>query len=269
MLISLVHAGGEHDAATAILRRDDFDSSDDTLRRRLEWVRAIATPGGTDVPPTPFSEAQLPEVIGTLMGMSDINRFSHVVMEDSPVRAPFGIDAIKAWALKAFGNELRVTRDLPLAPGRALSLLPPAKLPPDLAWASPNPRIAKAVARWAAAVEREGAKAISRRAREAVSGSLRSWNGERMPLDTRWVEDDVRHLAGEDQAIARLAIMLAKAPYRVTDRLVADVLASDRTEERFVRILAWASFAAARNFARIVVEKIDRANATHGNAIAA
>ena len=269
MLISLVHAGGEHDAATDILRRADFGAADDELRRRLEWVRAVATPGNEDVPPTPFSQEQLPEVIGTLMGMSDINRFSHVVMEDSPVRAPFGLDAVKAWALKAFGSELRVTRDRPLEPGRALGLLPPATLPPDLAWASPNPRVAKAVSRWAAAVEREGAKAISARAREAVTGSLRRWTGERMPLDVRWVEDDVQHLTGEDQAIARLAIVLAKAPYRVTDRMVADVLGDDSSEDRFVRILAWASFTAARNFARIVVEKIDRANAADGNAIAA
>ena len=269
MLVSLVHAGGEHDAAKDILRGNDFDAADATLRRRLEWVRAVATPGDDDIPPTPFNEGELPEVIGTLMGMSDINRFSHVVMEDSPVRAPFGIAAIKAWALRAFGNELRVTRDLSLEPGRALELLPPAKLPPDLRWATANPRIAQAVARWAAAVEREGAKAVSPRAREAVSGSLRGWNGESMPLDSRWVENDVAHLDGEDRAVARLAIVLAKAPYRVTDKLVAPVLADDESEERFIRILAWASFTAARHFARIVVGKIENAKARDRRAIAA
>ena len=50
MLISLVHAGGEHDAATDILRRADFGAADDELRRRLEWVRgsgALLVRGGS------------------------------------------------------------------------------------------------------------------------------------------------------------------------------------------------------------------------------
>ncbi len=43
MLISLVHAGGDHDAAGDILTQNGFDSSDETLRRRLQWVEAMAT----------------------------------------------------------------------------------------------------------------------------------------------------------------------------------------------------------------------------------
>ena len=119
-------------------------------------------------------------------------------------------------------------------------------------WARPNPRVADAVARWSAAVEREGARVVSSRAREAVVGSLRSWNSESMPLDSRWIENDVSHLEGEDRSIARFAIVLAKAPYRVTDQMVADVMGEDDDEERFIRIVAWSSFTAARHFARIV-----------------
>jgi hypothetical protein len=117
MLISLVHAGGDHEAANDIFVQNDFDASDETLRQRLEWVRAVATPGNDQIPDTPFTEEQLPEVIGTLMGMSDINRFSHVVMEDSPVAAPFGMQSVKAWALKMFGSELKVTRQVGDATG--------------------------------------------------------------------------------------------------------------------------------------------------------
>jgi AhpD family alkylhydroperoxidase len=269
MLISLVHAGGEHDAAGDILQRNEFDTSSEMLRRRLEWVRAIATSSDDDIPETPFTSEQLPEVIGTLMGMSDINRFSHIVMEDSPVQAPFGWQAIKAWALRAFGAELRVTRDQSLVPGRAIDLLPPALLPADMDWARPNPRVADAVARWTAAVEREGAKVISPRAREAVIGSLQSWGGERMPLDSRWIDNDVSHLEGEDRMIARLAIVLAKAPYRVTDRMVSDVLGEDSNEERFIRIVAWSSFTAARYFARIVARKVASDNRAGKRAAAA
>ncbi len=259
MLISLVHAAGDHDAANDLFVGDDFDASDDLLRRRLEWVRAIANPGtpncADEIPATPFTAEQLPEVIGTLMGMSDINRFSHVVMDDSPVPAPFGLRTVKAWALRMFGRELEVTRRVPLVPGRALGLLPPAELPDDLQWAEPNPRVADAIARWTAAVEREGAKVIPVRVREVVNANLAGWRGEQMPLDGSWIDAAIEGLTGEERAIARLAIVIARASYRVTDRMVTDVMGEARDEQRLIRILAWSSFTAARHFARLVAER--------------
>jgi hypothetical protein len=48
--------------------------------------------------------------------------------------------------------------------------------------------------------------------------------------------------------------VLAKAPYQVDERLVEDVLSEDRGEERFIRILAWASFSGARRFAQRIAE---------------
>lgn len=269
MLISLVHAGGDHETASDIFAQDDFDASDEILRRRLDWTRAIATPRDGQIPETPFTEEQMPEIIGTLMGMSDINRFSHVVMEDSPVASPFGIRSVKAWALRMFGSELKVTRQLPLVPGRALGLLPPAELPDDMRWATPNPRVADAVSRWTAAVEREGAKVISPKAKKAIADSLSRWNGEQMPIDSRWIDDDVAVLSGEDEAIGRLAIVLAKASYRITGKMVVDVLGEDRDEERFIRILAWSSFMAARRFAQIVAQRVaDRSSPTFRTAAA-
>lgn len=263
MLISLVHAGGDHEAANDILAKKGVDTSNETLRRRLEWVRAVSGQYDGETPDTPFTAEQLPEVIGTLMAMSDINRFSHVVMEDSPVTAPFGLQSAKAWALRMFGSELEVTRRLPLVPGRALGLLPPADLPGDMQWAKSNPRVADAVSRWTAAVEREGAKVIAPRVRALVTDSLRNWQLENMPLDGRWIDQAAGELNGEDRAIARLAIVLAKASYRVTDKMVADVLGENRDEERFIRILAWCSFTAARRFAGIVSQRIrDNASRT-------
>ena len=52
----------------------------------------------------------------------------------------------------------------------------------------------------------------------------------------------------------RLAVVLAKAPYRVTDSMVRDVL-GERDAERFLRILAWSSYAAARRFASLVAAR--------------
>jgi AhpD family alkylhydroperoxidase len=258
MLISLVHAAGDHEAAGDIFEQSGFDTSADLMRRRLEWLRSVATGCVDEVSETPFSEEQLPEVIGTLMGMTDINRYSHVVMEDSPVGTPFGLRAIKAWALRVFGLELRATRALALVPGRALDLLPPAELPEDMRWAESNPRVAAAVARWVATVDQEGAKAVPPEARRAVLDVLGRWNGEEMPLDGRWIDDDIRGLDGPAASIAKLAVVLAKAPYRVTEKMVEDVLGEERDAARFVRILAWSSAAAARRFATLVAQRAAR-----------
>ena len=257
MLISLVHAGGEHKAAGEIFAGSAFNEPEDLLRRRLEWVAALATSCSEQLPETPFNQEQLPEVIGTLMAMSDINRFSHVVMTDSPVSSPLGLRSLKAGILRLFGSELKVTRRLTLEPGRALSLLPEAELPADMQWAKGNPRVAAAVARYAATVEREGGREISAATRRVIRDALASWNGETVPLDGRWIENDIASLSGTDRAIARLAVVLAKASYRVTDQMVQDVLGKEKDEERFIRILAWSSSTAARRFAEIVAWKIE------------
>ena len=82
------------------------------------------------------------------------------------------------------------------------------------------------------------------------------WQGEAMPLDGRWIDEECRDLAGPDAAIARLAIVLAKAPYRVTEKMIDDVMGDTRDEERFVRILAWSSFVSARRFAQRVAQRV-------------
>jgi AhpD family alkylhydroperoxidase len=256
MLVSLVHAGGEHKAAGDIFAQNGLDATDETLRKRLEWVRAIATPDLNDIPATPFTDEQVPEVLGTLMGMSDINRFSHVVMEDSPVAVPLGLRTIKAFALRLFGNELEATRRIRLEPGRALPLLPAAPLPEDMAWAIPNPRVADALARWTATVEREAVSAISPLVRAVVASALDAWNGEQMPISRSWVNAELEGLDGEERAIAGLAIVLAKAPYQVDTKMADAVLKAAQDEAHFIRILAWASFTGARRFTQLVAERI-------------
>jgi AhpD family alkylhydroperoxidase len=254
MLVSLVHAGGNHDAASYIFGKNESHFTETALRKRLTWVKSIATPGTKMDMPVPFTAEELPEAIAALMAMSDINRFSHVVMNGSPVSAPLGLQSVKAAALRLFGGELRATHIKPLTPGRALRLLPPAGLPADMRWATPNPRIADALARWSAAVERESSRVASPEVRDLVFRSLQHWSGELMPLSRSWVDSEVKELTGQDRAIARLALVLAKAPYQVDQTLVEDVLSEDRSEERFIRILSWASFSGARRFAQRIAE---------------
>ena len=235
MLISLVHAGGNHDAALSIFSEKESQITNTTLRNRLIWVKSIATPGSKLNLPIPFTAEELPEAIAALMAMSDINRFSHVVMDGSPVRAPLGLRFAKAAALRLFGGQLKATHVKPLTPGRALPLLPPASLPTEMQWAISNPRIADVLARWTAVVERESSRVVSQEVRELVASNLQRWNGNLMPLSRSWVDSETLMLSGQDRAIARLALVLAKAPYQVGQGLVQDVLKEDRCEENPAR----------------------------------
>src|SRR5215470_10464109 len=94
MLISLVHAGGKHEAASNIFTESEAAITDSTLRARLAWVKSVASAGREKHPLTPFTAEELPEAIAALMAMSDINRFSHVVMDGSPVSVPFGLQGV-------------------------------------------------------------------------------------------------------------------------------------------------------------------------------
>lgn len=262
MLISLVHGGGKHEAASQIFSRRDEEIADPTLRARLEWVKAVATPGAQLPADTPFAAEQLPEVLGSLLAMSHINRFSHVVMGGSPVNAPLGFQGIKSAALRMFGSVLKTTTERPIQPGRALDLLPPAPLPDDMCWAEPNPRVASAVSRWAAVVEREAAGVVQPPVRNLVHDNLQSWEGEPMPISRSWVDKEVEGLTSRDRAITRFTLVLAKAPYQVDEALVGEVLRDDRDETRFIRLLAWASFSAARRIAKRVADTVRGGPAT-------
>ncbi|WP_432698352.1 hypothetical protein ACQUQP_08430 [Marinobacterium sp. YM272] len=252
MLVSLVHAGGRHEDAVQILDEKEQLIIDPTLRERLLWVRAVATPGAEPPKSVPFTEEQLPEAIGALMALSDINRFSHIVMDGSPVKAPFGLEAVKAAALWLFGGELRSTHTDPLKPGRSLYLLPMAELPTDMRWAASHPRIARTLAQWTATVERQAQSVVPEAAQRLVHSQLQRWQNEKMPISRQWVEDETEGLDGEARDIARFALLIAKASYQIDDRIVEAVLGPERDEQRFIRILAWSTFTAARYFANHV-----------------
>jgi hypothetical protein len=249
MLVSLVHSGGNHQAASRILSATEEHITDSTLRNRLEWVRAVATPGYNGKIPQVFTREELPEAIGSIMAMSHINRFSHVVMDGSPVNVPFGWDRIKQVALRLFGHELKSTKQRTVMPGRSLDLLPPAELPDDLAWARSNPRIADALSRWASTVEKHAQGLIPKQVEDCVQKNLHHWHGEQMPISRSWVEKEVGKLAGKNRAIAKLALVLAKAPYQIDESLVEAVIEDHKDETDFIRVLAWSAFTAARNIA--------------------
>jgi hypothetical protein len=265
MLVSLIHAGDRSDDAMKILDQEVDQIDDPVLRERLVWVKQAIT-SADNVPQSPFSEAELPEVIGSVMAMSDVNRFSHIVMAGSPVQVPNDSSAIKKAALKIFGNELKESHATPLIKGDSLKFLPDAELPKDMAWAKPNKRIAQAVARWCAATENELDGIVSADVKDAIHQNLSSWDGKQMPLGRYWVEDETRGFKGRDRIIARFILLMAKASYQIDEAMHEELLGIAGSKEDFIRILAWGSYVSARYLANRIaasVRHVETANRSH------
>jgi len=185
------------------------------------------------------------------MAMSHINRFSHIVMDGSPVNS-FGLRKIKEVSLRMFGNELKSTKQTPVLPDRTSDLLPPAPLPRDMTRAKGNPRIARAISRWAGAIEREAPKAVPREIMEFVKTNLSRWDGYAMPLSRSWVENETEALSGHDRDLARFALIVAKSSTQMEEELIGKVL---KSEEQFIRTLAWASFYGARRVTAVIASQ--------------
>jgi oligoribonuclease (3'-5' exoribonuclease) len=78
-----------------------------------------------------------------------------------------------------------------------------------------------------------------------------------MPISRNWVEQEVDGLDGNEHAIARLALVVAKASYQIDDGLVDEVLNYNPEQEQFLRILAWSTFTAARYVAARIARLSD------------
>ena len=253
MLVSLVHAGRKHTVAKNIFAEREDGIVEDLLRDRLLWMKRVLAGPDVPAPPLPFAQEALPEVIGSILAISHINRFSHIVMDGSPVSPLFGSRAIKGLNLRMFGHELKSTKARSIDPDRTAVLLPGAPLPADMTWARPNPRIARAMARWAAAIQREAAQAVSPEIREFVTTNLDAWDGSPMPLSRSWVEEETAELPDRDRDMARFALIVAKSAPQIDDATVRRI---HRGEEQFIRTLAWASFSGARRVAANVAGKV-------------
>ena len=252
MLVSLVHAGDQHDTAKRLYGKDEGAIEDSELRELILWTKAMVTdPKAVDMP-LPFAPEALPEVIASIMAISHINRFSHIVMDGSPVKPVLGSEQIKGVGLRMFGRELKSTKRRPLVPDRTKGLLPEVALPEDMQWAEGNPRIARAFARWSGAIDREARAHLPERVVDFVESRVGQWDGSLMPLSRAWVEVETEGLFGGERDLARFALIVAKSAPQMDEALVKRVFSS---EVQFIRLLAWASFTGARQVAANVALK--------------
>jgi hypothetical protein len=88
-------------------------------------------------------------------------------------------------------------------------------------------------------------------ARAVVAGVVEDWDGSPLPMDTAWLDGPLAALPADERPGARLALLTALAPYRVTD---ADVVAwrGSRTDEDLVRLCAFGAVTATKRVEALI-----------------
>ncbi|MDX1997056.1 MAG: carboxymuconolactone decarboxylase family protein [Thermoanaerobaculia bacterium] len=210
------------------------------LAAAVAWARACRSPEDARLAAPPFSKEQAPEMVGTAAAFTYINRIVSVLLDESPF--PRGVRFLRGPLGRLAGRLLARTVGRPLVPGAAVARLPAAAVPPALAWARPRPAIAAAFAQLGVATDRAVAPVLSAPARQRVIAVLADWHGDEPPFGRAWLDEAVAGLAAEDLAVARLAVLTALAPARVTAADVAAFAADRPGDAALVALLAWSAY---------------------------
>ncbi|MET8546290.1 carboxymuconolactone decarboxylase family protein, partial [Kitasatospora sp. NPDC004799] len=205
-----------------------------------DWFRADGGRGKA-----PFPAEQAPELVGVAVTFHYLNRMVNLFLAQSPV--PAGLPAAARSAARAVLGRLmrRAARVAPPA-GTSLDLLPSAPLPGDLRWAAGTPSVAGAFARAAAAIDAAGERSVPDGVRSLLAEQLAGWDGRPPGLGRAWVEDPVSALPGEQRPAGRLALLTAKAAYRVDDDVVAGFRRGRPGDAALIELTSWAALTAAR-----------------------
>ncbi|WP_409495136.1 carboxymuconolactone decarboxylase family protein [Amycolatopsis sp. cmx-11-12] len=174
-----------------------------------------------------LSAAARAELTAVAFTFHYLNRVVTVFLGPSPLPSSVP-DSARSRAKAVLGRFLRPVEDA--SPGLSLDLLPPGSR--DFSWAAGNPVVAGAFSRASAAF---GSVGISPGVRDVVLRNLSTWDGMSPGLSRSWVD-------AVDDPVARLALVVAKAPYQVDDALVAGAGLGDR---ELIELVGWASFVAA------------------------
>jgi AhpD family alkylhydroperoxidase len=247
-----LHALGDVPTADALALPEARIAADDPLAALVGWAEATRTADDPRLRLPPFTPAEAPELTAIVCCFHYINRMVAIFLVPSPM--PFTSSRLKAIGRRALAPVLTGQLQRQLPAGDALSFLPEAELPPDLAWAAPHATLAAAFARAAATIETAGAAVLPAVVRAQVEKIVGEWRGEAPGLGRAWLAEAVAPLTEPDRPAARLALLTALAPFQVDDATIAELGRGTPDDAALVATTAWASFTAARRIARWTTE---------------
>ncbi|MFE1952288.1 carboxymuconolactone decarboxylase family protein [Streptomyces sp. NPDC059524] len=225
----LLHANGDHELGTAVVQ--DTRPRDERAARLLDWGRATRVPGSPLLAPAPFARTDLASSVGTALSFHFINRIVSALTKDRLL--PGGgakFQAVRSLASRSMTEVVRAEH----APGASLPLLDAPGAGP--AWAAgttvgPAYDALRTAATKGAGLLDDGDLAL-------VQETVAQWDGTHPPAGWAGLPDR------GDRPGARLAVLAALAPYRITDQDVAAWKVPPFTDHCLVHLIAYGAFAA-------------------------
>ncbi|MER6128000.1 carboxymuconolactone decarboxylase family protein [Streptomyces sp. NPDC001795] len=224
----LLHATGDHALAERLARGERPQNEEHA--RVLDWGRATRVPGAV-LEPYPFPSEHAPAYLGSAFAFHFINRIVSALLTEQllPGNAQ-RFRAVRSIAGRAVARTVR----RPATPGAALALLDgPGPAPAWAAGTTVGP--AFAALRSAAAA---GAGLLDADDQALVRETLRTWDGAHPPVVLRGFPHR------RERPAARLALLAALAPYRITEEDVAAWRRPEHTDHCLVHLVAFGAFAA-------------------------
>ncbi|UQT55282.1 carboxymuconolactone decarboxylase family protein [Streptomyces durmitorensis] len=239
----MLHATGDHRVAERVLRGEQPE--DPAQARLLAWAQATRTPQAPELVSPPFPQAHAPAHIGTALSFHFINRVASSLITE----AMLPCNAQRFRAVRSLGGRtLQKTVRRTFAPGDSLALLDDPQ--PGPTWAAGTP-IGSAYAALRAAATM-GAGLLDEADQDLVQAAVAAWDGAHPPLSWDALPDRASRPG------ARLALLAALAPYRITDEDVAAWKKPPFSDHCLVHLLAYGAFTA--------VDRIESALAAHHSA---
>jgi AhpD family alkylhydroperoxidase len=223
--------------AVAIAQGRFADVAGSTMRAVTLW----AGQDGVAAAPSAWGAAELAEATAVALTFEYLNRMVNVFLQPSPLPPRSG-RAGRWIGARVMGRLARRAGK----PGADLDLLPPAPLPPDLAWARERECIAAALGRAAAVFDRAGERSVPAPVRTVVTERLAGWTARAEPVTKTEFDAAVATLPAADRAAGRLALYTAAASYRVGESTIAAFRRDRPGDTALVELVSWAAFAAAR-----------------------
>ncbi|MFF5250268.1 carboxymuconolactone decarboxylase family protein [Streptosporangium sp. NPDC000095] len=234
---TLLHATGDHRLAEDISRGDT--PADPGHAALLGWATATRTPGAVGPEPAPFPAEHTAEYAGTALTFHFINRIASALLTDSMLPGRLQDSRL---VRNLSGRVLARTVRRRLPAGESLPFLAEPPALPEPVWAAGTPvGTAFAALREAAGA---GGALLGERARAAVLETVGAWDGEHPAMGGGWLDGPSADLTGSDLPGARLALLTALAPYRVTDADVAAWRVTHPDDADLVRLIAYGAITA-------------------------
>ncbi|RJL30996.1 carboxymuconolactone decarboxylase family protein [Bailinhaonella thermotolerans] len=233
----LVHGLGDRRLAEAIARDEIPD--DPGHARLVAWGKATRTPSA--LPQAPFPAAHAPEYLGTALAFHFINRIVSALLTPDVLPGNAQRSAVvRAAAGRALSRAIRRR----VEPGASLPLL--AGSPQVPAWAGRSPvGIAFAALRAEAG---DVGDLLSAGTRAVIRDSVAFWDGDHPSFGSSWLDAPLWAAAEEDVPAARIVLLTALAPYRLTDSDVAAWrAASPGRDADLVRLVAFGALTAVEH----------------------